>query len=64
MKDIKDMTELEKLDAGLEYDFCDKEVDARKLNAVIGCQKPEAVSVLDAERREAAILLLPLLDIR
>ena len=49
------MTELEKLDAGLEYDFWDKEVDGRKLNAVIGCEKLNAISVLDSETREAAI---------
>ncbi|MEE8885438.1 MAG: sugar O-acetyltransferase [Eubacteriales bacterium] len=33
------MTELEKLEAGLPYDFHDPEVDARKINAVVGCQK-------------------------
>lgn len=33
------MTELEKLDAGLEYDFWDEEVNARKLHAVKGCEK-------------------------
>jgi len=49
------MTELEKLDAGLEYDFWDKEVDRRKLNAVIGCEKLNAISVLDSTAREAAI---------
>lgn len=49
------MTELEKLDAGLEYDFWDDEVDARKLNAVLGCQKLNAISVLDYDAREAAI---------
>lgn len=31
------MTEVEKLDAGLEYSFWDKDVDARKLHAVQGC---------------------------
>lgn len=49
------MTELEKLDAGLPYDFWDEEVDARKLGAVIGCEKLNAISVLDYEAREAAI---------
>lgn len=33
------MTELEKLDAGLEYSFWDDEVNARKLDAVAGCRK-------------------------
>lgn len=55
MKDIKDMTEAEKLDAGLEYDFWDEEVDGRKLNAVVGCQKLESISVMDGDAREAAI---------
>ncbi len=36
------MTELEKLDAGLEYDFWDAEVNARKLNAIEGCKKLNA----------------------
>ena len=49
------MTEVEKLDAGLEYSFWDKEVDARKLHAVQGCQKLNATSVLDYDAREAAI---------
>lgn len=33
------MTELEKLEAGLEYDFWDKEVNERKLHAIDGCKK-------------------------
>lgn len=33
------MTELEKLDAGLEYDFWDDDVNARKLHAIEGCRK-------------------------
>ncbi|MEY8524304.1 DapH/DapD/GlmU-related protein [Lachnospiraceae bacterium 38-10] len=33
------MTELEKLDAGLEYDFWDDEVNARKLYAIDGCRR-------------------------
>ena len=49
------MTELEKLDAGLEYCFRDEEVDARKIHAVLGCQKLNAISVLDYEAREKAI---------
>ena len=31
------MTELEKLEAGLEYSFCDKEVNARKQHAMQHC---------------------------
>ena len=49
------MTELEKLEAGLPYDVNDPEVNARKLNAVRGCQALEAVDVLDQPAREAAI---------
>lgn len=49
------MTELEKLDAGLEYDVNDPEVDARKLRAVLGCQKLEKIDVLHREERERAI---------
>ena len=49
------MTELEKLEAGLEYCFDDPEVDARKLHAVKGCQKLESVDVLDQKGKEEAI---------
>lgn len=49
------MTELEKLDAGLPYDVNDPEVDARKLHAVKGCQKLEAIDPLDSEGKEKAI---------
>lgn len=49
------MTELEKLKAGLEYCFDDPEVDGLKLHAVKGCQKLEAVDVLDSEGKEKAI---------
>lgn len=45
------MTELEKLDAGLEYDFWDEGVNARKLHAVEGCKKLNAIDSSD----EAAI---------
>ena len=37
------MTELEKLDAGLEYDFWDAEVNGRKLRAIEGCRKLNAI---------------------
>lgn len=49
------MTELEKLEAGLPYDFTDPEVDGRKLHAVKGCQKLNAISVTDYAAREIAI---------
>lgn len=54
-KSREEMTEVEKLDAGLEYSFWDEEVDARKLHAVLGCQKLNSISVLDYDAREAAI---------
>lgn len=47
------MTELEKLDAGLEFCVLDKEVDARKQRAVLGCAKIEAAASED--ERDAAI---------
>ena len=49
------MTELEKLKAGLEYDFTDEEVDGLKLHAVKFCQKLNAVDVTDYETREKII---------
>ena len=49
------MTELEKLEAGLEYDFYDDEVNSRKLHAIEGCTKLNAVSPMDDKAREAAI---------
>lgn len=49
------MTELEKLDAGLEYDFWDKGVNARKLHAIEGCEKLNAIPVTEEVARETAI---------
>ena len=49
------MTELEKLDAGLEYDFWDEEVNARKLHAVKGCEKLNKTDQTDEKAVEAAI---------
>ena len=49
------MTELEKLDAGLPFNVNDPEVDARKLHAVLGCQRLDAVAVTDRAGKEAAI---------
>lgn len=45
------MTELEKLLAGLPYDFTDKEVNQRKITAVKKCEALNQVSVLDREKR-------------
>ncbi|MDD3219922.1 MAG: sugar O-acetyltransferase [Lachnospiraceae bacterium] len=49
------MTELEKLEAGLEYDFWDKEVNARKMHAVDGCQKLNQTDQKDDKAVEYAI---------
>lgn len=49
------MTEAEKLDAGLEYDFWDKEVNARKLHAIKGCAKLNAIDPTEEEAREEAV---------
>ena len=49
------MTEAEKLDAGLEYDFWDEEVDGRKLHAIRGCEKLNGIPVTDGEAREQAV---------
>ncbi len=49
------MTELEKLEVGLPYDFTDSEVDGRKLNDVLGCQRLNQISVLEIAERQAAI---------
>lgn len=49
------MTELEKLHAHIPFCFDDPEVDALKLHAVKGCQKLEAVDVLDAKGKQIAI---------
>ena len=49
------MTEVEKLDAGLEYDFWDEEVNARKLHAIEGCQKLNSIPVTDEAARTEAI---------
>jgi len=52
------MTELEKLEAGLEYDFWDAEVDGQKIHALEWCQKLNAIPMHNAEERSAAIQAL------
>lgn len=49
------MTELEKLDAGLEYDFWDEGVNFRKLHAIEGSAKLNAIPVTEDPAREAAV---------
>ena len=41
------MTEAEKLDAGLAYDFTEPEVRGRKFRAVKGCQKLNGIGLID-----------------
>ena len=48
------MTELEKLEAGLEYSFADPEVAARKTLAVTACARLAATDQNDAKAYEAA----------
>ena len=49
------MTKLEKLDAGLEYDFWDEGVNSRKLHAIKGCAKLNRIPVTEDTAREAAV---------
>ena len=49
------MTELEKLDAGLEFCFADPEVEARKGNAVALCRELNATNHTDREKQRAII---------
>ncbi len=49
------MTELEKLDAGLEYCFFDEGVTARKKQALEGCMKFNSIDPSDYEAQLAAI---------
>ncbi|MGI6217002.1 MAG: sugar O-acetyltransferase [Coriobacteriales bacterium] len=53
-KDPSQMTEVEKLDAGLEYNFDDPDVNARKLHAVEGCARMNSIPMTDEEEHEAA----------
>ena len=52
------MTELEKLDAGLEYDFWNAEVDNRKIHALKWCQKLNAIPIQNTKERLAVIQTL------
>ena len=49
------MTELEKLDAGLEFDFWDEAVDARKQLAMTLCRQLNALPKGDREGRRAVL---------
>lgn len=45
------MTELEKLEAGLEYCYDDPEVEARKERAILWCKEYNAIDDTDMRRR-------------
>lgn len=49
------MTELEKLDAGLEYDFWDEGVSGRKLRAIEMCSRLNAIPMTEEAARESLI---------
>jgi maltose O-acetyltransferase len=49
------MTECEKLDAGLPFDFTDPEVNARKMHAIDGCRELEKCDPKDAAAVAAAV---------
>lgn len=49
------MTELEKLDAGLPFDFHDKGVNARKMRAARLCMKLNSLDPDDMEAKEALL---------
>lgn len=55
VKDAMKMTELEKLDAGLEYDFFDDEVNGRKLYAIDGCNRIHSIDQKNEAELSAAI---------
>lgn len=52
------MTELEKLDAGLEFCFADPEVEARKGNAVALCRELNSIPHTDREKQQKIIAQL------
>ena len=52
------MTELEKLEAGLEYCFDDPKVAARKENAILQCQKYNAIDDTDYEAQYAQLQVM------
>lgn len=49
------MTEIEKLEAGLEYCFDDSEVAARKERAIVNCRTYNAIDDIDYEAQEAQL---------
>ena len=57
------MTEIEKLEAGLEYCYDDPEVEARKENAILQCQKYNSIDDTDytAQYAQLKAMLGPLI---
>lgn len=51
MGNANEMTELEKLEAGLEYDFWDAGVNARKLRAVEECKRLNDIDPTDDQAK-------------
>jgi maltose O-acetyltransferase len=53
------MTEIEKLEAGLEYCYDDPEVEARKINAIVQCRTYNSIDDMDFEgqRRQLRAML-------
>lgn len=49
------MTEIEKLEAGLEYCYDDLEVEARKENAIIQCREYNSIDDTDYEKQYAKL---------
>lgn len=58
MKNIEDMTECEKLDAGLPYSFWDEEVNLRKENAMKKTQELHAIDPQDSPAIENCLRAL------
>lgn len=58
MKNIEDMTECEKLDAGLPYSFWDEDVNARKENAMKKTQELHAIDPQDSPDIEKCLRAL------
>lgn len=52
---MQNMTEMEKLQAGLFYSMRDKEVNSQKLQAIAGCKRLNSVDTADHDALEAAI---------
>lgn len=54
-KNIENMTEMEKLQAGLPYSMRDEEGNGQKLAAIAGCKRLNSVDTSDKEALDEAI---------